>query len=240
MHRVLIDAIPNGESIVISDPNQVHHIKDVLRLTSDEKITVFDGRGGECQCTIHQLKPKSVILEITTRKEAKLRKVKLTVACALPKKGLDDIIDKLTQLGVSRIIPMLTERVVVRIEERNLQTRLNRWQRLARVAAEQSQRSDVPEVQTITEFGDIISRAETYDLKLIPNLTGDRKSLNQIVPGKSFSSILILIGPEGDFTQQEVEAAIRSGFIPVSLGDLVLRVDTAAVAVASYIRMATE
>jgi 16S rRNA (uracil1498-N3)-methyltransferase len=239
MYRVLIDAIPNGESIVISDPNQVHHIKDVLRLVPNEKITVFDGRGGECQCTIYQLKPKSVILEIKTRKAAKPRKVELTVACALPKKGLDDIVDKLTQLGVGKIIPMLTERVVVRIEGRNIQTRLNRWQRLAQSAAEQSRRNDVPEIQTITEFNNIIGRAESYDLKLIPNLAGDRKSLNQIVSGRPFSSILIMIGPEGDFTPEEVEAAIRSGFIPVSLGDLVLRVDTAALAVAAYIRMAT-
>jgi len=166
--------------------------------------------------------------------------IQLTIACALPKKGLDDIIDMLTQLGVARIIPMMTERVVVRMEGRGGQTKLSRWQRLAQAAAEQSQRSDIPEIQAITEFKDVVTKAADYDLKLIPNLEGERKSLNETVQDQSSEKILVLIGPEGDFSPEEVKSAIRAGFIPVSLGNLVLRVDTAAVAVAAYIRMAIE
>ncbi len=238
MHRFWVDSVPGQESITISDPGQLHHLKDVLRLATNEEITVFDGRGHECLCALSQFNEKRMILTVKSRKIISLPKVKVTVACALPKKGLDDIVDKLTQLGVSRIIPMMTERVVVRTEGRGAQVKLNRWQRLAQTAAEQSQRGDVPEVQPITEFKEIIEHSEGYDLKLIPNLGGDRKNLNEIVTNTSFGSILVLIGPEGDFTPDEVDTAIKVGFIPVSLGSLVLRVDTAAVAVASYIKMA--
>jgi 16S rRNA (uracil1498-N3)-methyltransferase len=239
MHRFHVDSIPERESIIISDPGQLHHLRDVLRLATNEEITVFDGRGYECQCIVSQIDAKSVILTVKTREVVNTPKVRMTVACALPKKGLDDIVDKLTQLGVRTIIPMMTERVVVRMEGRGTQAKLNRWRRLAQAAAEQSQRGDIPEIKPLTEFREVVGHSDDFTIKLIPNLGGDRKNLNEIVTNAAFESILVLIGPEGDFTAEEVDMAVMAGFIPVSLGSLVLRVDTAAVAVAAYIRMAT-
>jgi 16S rRNA (uracil1498-N3)-methyltransferase len=239
MPRFKVESITEDNVILLDDPGQVHHLRDVLRLNTGDEVTIFDYSGCECQCSISRFDEKNVTLTVKSRKQASLLKVRMTVACALPKKGLDDIVDKLTQLGVRTIIPMITERVVVRMEGRAAQAKLNRWGRLAQIAAEQSQRGDVPEIQSITEFKEVIERSKGYDLKLIPNLGGDRKNLNEIVTNASFDSILILIGPEGDFTAEEVDTAVRAGFIPISLGSLVLRVDTAAVAVAAYIRMAT-
>ena len=165
----------------------------------------------------------------------------LTIACAIPKSsGMDDVIDQLTQLGVERIIPMMTERVVVKLDESKKSARLERWLKIAESASAQSQRSDIPAIEPVTPFKEVVSNSGSYGLKLIPNLEGYRQSIQEVMRGNETSSILVLIGPEGDFTPGEVELAIDKGFIPVSLGSTVLRVATAAVAVASYVRFISE
>ena len=148
---------------------------------------------------------------------------------------MDDIVDKLTQLGVDVIIPLETERVVVRIEE-NRRSRLERWQKIARSAAEQSRRNIIPSIPGILDFKAALAQAKSADLKLIPTLDGERKNLKEALTGCSFKDIFVLIGPEGDFTAQEVGQAVNSGFDPISLGDSVLRAETAAIAVAGYLR----
>jgi 16S rRNA (uracil1498-N3)-methyltransferase len=237
MHRFRTGQIPGGETISISNTSQIHHLKDVLRLMAGDEITVFDDTW-ECRCTIEHYDRQEMMLRINSRQKISQPKIRVTVACALPKKGMDEIIDKLTQLGVDTIIPMQTERVVVKLDEKRDRVRVGRWRRLAQSAAEQSQRSSIPEVKGITEFGDVIAGTDDYDLKLIPNLEGVRKRLGDVIDGFHSGNILVLIGPEGDFTPEEVKQAVQAGFIPVSLGSLVLRVDTAAVAAAAYIRMA--
>lgn len=237
MHRFRTGQIPNGVTITISDPRQIHHLKDVLRLAAGDEITVFD-ESSECFCTIERYDKKEIVLKVNSRKKAGETDFKLTIACALPKKGMDDIIDKLTQLGVDTIIPMQTERVVVKLDAERNRERAGRWRRLAQSAAEQSQRSSIPEVNGLTGFDEVVAGSAGYHLKLIPYLEGERKRLGEAVKGFQSGSIMVMIGPEGDFTPEEVEKATRNGFIPVSLGSLVLRVDTAAVAAASYIRMA--
>jgi len=236
MHRFRTGQIPGSDTITISDTGQIHHLKDVLRLAAGDEITVFDDTW-ECRCTIDHITKHEVVCAINARKKAGPPEVKFTIACALPKKGMDEIIDKLTQLGVDAIIPMHTERVVVKLNEEKDRERVGRWRRLAQSAAEQSRRSSIPEVKGFTEFKEVISHADQYDLKLIPNLEGERKRLGEVITGFRSGKIIVLIGPEGDFTPEEVKTAMQSGFVPVSLGSQVLRVDTAAVAVAAYIRM---
>jgi 16S rRNA (uracil1498-N3)-methyltransferase len=233
-----VESLGDGDGIWLADAGQVHHLRDVLRLAAGDEIEVFDDGGHECLCTIERLERESVTLRVKSRREVSPRRARLMVACSLPKKGMDDIVDKLTQLGVDTIVPMRTERVVVRLGEEAARARVERWRRMARAAAEQSHRSDVPEVGPVTDFGQIVSSAGGFDLKLIPTLSGDRKTLGEAVEGPRPSSILVLIGPEGDFTDREVETARKAGFLPMSLGDQVLRVDTAAIAVASYLRVA--
>jgi 16S rRNA (uracil1498-N3)-methyltransferase len=238
MHRFRVERIGDGDRIWLGDAGQVHHLKDVLRLAAGDEVEMFDDGGQECLCAVERLERASVTLSVKSRREASRRRARLMVACSLPKKGMDEIVDKLTQLGVDTIVPMRTERVVVKLGDQAARARVERWRRLARAAAEQSQRSDVPEVGPVTDFGQIVSQAGGFDLKLIPTLSGDRKTIVDIVAGSRPASILVLIGPEGDFTDQELETARKAGFLPVSLGDQVLRVDTAAIAVASYLRVA--
>jgi 16S rRNA (uracil1498-N3)-methyltransferase len=139
-------------------------------------------------------------------------------------------------LGVTHIIPMQTERVVVKPDAAGAEARLKRWRKIAGNAARQSQRSNIPDVEVITRFEDVILNSQKHDLKLIPHLSGDRKLIKDVMAEDKLKDIILLIGPEGDFTPAEVELALHNGFIPVSLGDTVLRVATAAIAAAAYIR----
>jgi 16S rRNA (uracil1498-N3)-methyltransferase len=151
---------------------------------------------------------------------------------------MDDIIDQLTQLGVTRIIPMTTERVVVKLDDARKAARLKRWRTIAQNAALQSQRNTLVLIEPVTGISNVISQSHDFDLKLIPNLEGKRKLIKDVLPVAGPKTIIALIGPEGDFTPGEVALALGAGFIAVSLGDTVLRVATAAVAVAAYIKFA--
>jgi 16S rRNA (uracil1498-N3)-methyltransferase len=150
---------------------------------------------------------------------------------------MDDIIDKLTQVGVDRIIPMLTRRVIIKLDKERAGLRLARWQKLALAASGQSQRDSLPEICEFRKFSEVVAGSGEYDLKLIPALIGERRHLKEILGQGIYKNILVLIGPEGDFTPQELQAALEEGFIPVTLGERVLRVDTAAVAVAAFIKL---
>jgi 16S rRNA (uracil1498-N3)-methyltransferase len=113
---------------------------------------------------------------------------------------------------------------------------VERWRKLALNAVEQSHRSNLPMVTQVMELKEILEQYRDYSVKLIPTLSGDRKPIKEALAGTKPNSILALIGPEGDFTPSEIEEALSRGFIPISLGDSVLRVETAAIAIASYLR----
>ncbi len=237
MHSFYLPEKITGDTASISDPEQLHHLRDVLRLKKGDEIIIFDSEGSEYLCTIAELNKKQATLNIKTRKTFPSSKLKLAIACAIPKQSkMDDIIDKLTQLGVSTIIPLMTERVVIKMEGTG-ETRLERWRKIALSAAKQSHRNTLPFISPITSLKEVLALSKDYQLKLVPTLAGERKTLGDVLARIRPASVLVLIGPEGDFTPQEIQEALQAGFIPVSLGDTVLRVETAAVAVASYIRL---
>jgi 16S rRNA (uracil1498-N3)-methyltransferase len=241
MNRFYITSKIEGDSLTINDNNQLHHIKDVLRLKVNDKVTVFDNTGNEYLCSVAELGNKQVILGVRDKKPAKRTRTRLTVACAIPKKAkMDEIIDKLTQLGVDIIIPLETERVLVRMDTETKKARLKRWQKIAQSAAEQSQRATVPLVEAIETMKEVLVLSRNFNLKLIATLSGERKHVRKVISEAKPGSILILIGPEGDFTRGEVELATNVGFVPVSLGDYVLRVDTAAISLVSYIKLSLD
>jgi 16S rRNA (uracil1498-N3)-methyltransferase len=228
----------SGNKIIISDKDQVHHLRDVLRLKAEDKVIVFDEQSNEYNCLIRQLSNKTIELKIKARLSKRETKIQITVACAIPKKSrMDEIIDKLTQLGVDRIIPLESERVIIKLDKSKKILRKMRWEKIALSSSQQSQRNILPMIEPIKDIKEVLTQAGDFDLKLIPTLMGERKSLRKILAKAKPKNILVLIGPEGDFTAEEVDLAIKSGCIPVSLGDLVLRVETAAIAVTSFIKL---
>jgi 16S rRNA (uracil1498-N3)-methyltransferase len=229
----------SADSITIRDKDQVHHIKNVIRLKEGERAVVFDDRANEFDCVIGKITLTEVVFAVK-HKEAAANALKskplVTIACAIPKHSkIDDIIDKLTQLGVDRIIPLMTERVIVRLDREKKSNRRERWQKIALAASKQSQRNKVPVVDEVTDVKDLIAAAQEFDLKLIPTLPGERESLKEVCADKNPKRIIVLIGPEGDFTPKEINLALKAGFIPVTFGDQVFRVETAALFIASIL-----
>jgi 16S rRNA (uracil1498-N3)-methyltransferase len=236
-YRFYVDWV-HGDTAFISDAGQFHHLKDVLRLKIRGAVIVCDGDGREYTGTVAAIKRKQAVIKVTPSMPARHNEMKLTVACAIPKGArLDDVIDQLTQLGAARIIPMMTERAVVKLDETKKEARLRRWRKIAQNAARQSQRNLIPLIEPVTNFASVISQSGRYDLKLIPNLEGRKKLIRDVLAAARPEEAMVLIGPEGDFTPAEVRLAVKAGFIPVSLGNTVLRVGTAAVAIASYFRL---
>jgi len=243
MHRYFIPSLnASGNKITITDKSQIHHLKNVLRLDAGEKVVLCDGQGNELKAEIEQISPAGIRLIIRDKIAVKPDRLNFTIACAIPKKSkFDDILDKLTQLGVERVIPLKTEHTVIKLTRDKEGARHGRWVKIAISASQQSQRSILPRVDPLTDVKELIKNSAEFDLKLIPTLKGEYKTLKDAlnlilpIPLPLPVNILILIGPEGDFSLKEVSLALKHGFIPVSLGRRVLRVETAAIAVASFL-----
>lgn len=251
MHRLYCPSQNiSSDKIIIDNKGQVHHAKNVLRLKVNEEVIIFDDKGNEYHSILEKSLPKSIFFKIKAKDKFTLplhagagfilkpSKIKIVVACALPKGSrMDEIIDKLTQLGVERIIPLETERVIVKLNKHKRILRQERWKKIALNASLQSQRNTLPVIEPIKDIKQLLSDLEGFDLKLIPTLSGERKLLKEVIQKAKPKNILILIGPEGDFAEEELDLAKSRGCIPVSLGDLVLRVETAAVAAVSFMRL---
>jgi 16S rRNA (uracil1498-N3)-methyltransferase len=240
MHRVFIKEVINGMAVPVLDEVQQHHLRDVLRIRIGEEVMVLDGAGIEWVCSVKDVSKKGLILDPVSKRGRDTSKTKLAIACAIPKKGgMDEIVDGLVQLGVDVIIPLDTSRVIVKLDESKRMARLERWRRISTAATEQSKRNTVPLVQEVTGMSGLVARSQEYQLKLLPTLFAETKPIQEVVRNARFSSVLVAIGPEGDFSPQEVQIALEAGFVPVSLGDSVLRVGIAALATAAYLRFAT-
>ncbi len=238
MNRFYIDKPVYGGKISFSDPEQLHHMKNVLRLKPGDQVVVFDNEGNVWVSIINSIKRKEAILEIKERKPPQPgANTKISIACAVPKQSrMDDIIDKLTQLGVDSIIPLVTERANIQREDMK-ESRLMRWKKIARSAAEQSGRNRLPLISPIKKISEVLEQAAKYDLKLVPTLTVASQPIREVLPDQLPANTLVLIGPEGDFSLEEVQLILKAGYQPVSLGPTVLRVETAALAVASFLRL---
>lgn len=227
------------DKIIIDDLKEIHHIKDVLRIKEKDSISIFDDKGNTYIGFIKELNQKNIVIAIKEKPLSPVAGINITVACALPKKSrMDDIVDKLTQLGADRIIPLQTQRVIIKLDKPKKTSRHLRWVKIALGASQQSQRNSVPVVEPIRPLKEVLAQSQDYDLKLIPTLIDKpEKTLKEILAGSKPKNIIVLIGPEGDFSPGEVDLAKQAGFIPVSLGNSILRVETAAVAVVSFIRL---
>lgn len=214
--------------------SDVHYLRDVLRAKVNDPIELLDGTGKIYEAKISKIeKGKIVCIIISSRQQESEPSVKVTLAQALPKaRKMDFIIEKCTELGIERIIPMLTERTVGK------SAKLDRWRKIAKEAAEQSGRAVIPEVLPPMKLEEVLKLKNQFDLALIPWELEKERTLKQslqspILP--PFPHILVLIGPEGGFSQKEIELAREAGFIPISLGKRILRTETAGMAVISAV-----
>lgn len=233
----------SSPSVIITDPKECHHLRDVLRLGSGDRIQLFNGEGMSADGVIGTVQ-KSAVTVLIKKVYATVRPYlsRLILACALPKKGkFETIIEKTTELGVDEIIPMVTARTECRYDHKRAEKKHIRFSAVAKNAAKQCRRPDLPRIHPITPFSAVLDHfIDGQTNVLIPWLEGERRDLHSVLSGSSRPKKLILIGPEGDFTPEEADEAIQRGAQPVSLGPLVLRVETAAIAVTAVSRLTAD
>jgi 16S rRNA (uracil1498-N3)-methyltransferase len=231
MDRFLDPSIFGKETTFsVGSPEEFHHLAHVLRLKVGDRIEITNGRGLLVVGEIVSVDGKQADVKVLESRSVPLAEPRIMLACAVPKRAkFEDIIDKCVQLGVDEIIPMETARSEVVTRGKDVSAKRARFDRVAVAAVKQSKRLWVPVIQGPVEFSAVLDRILPETLTIIPWLEGERMSLKEaLMRAGGRKEILFLIGPEGDFTAQEVEAAKAKGAVAVSLGENVLRVDTAA------------
>jgi 16S rRNA (uracil1498-N3)-methyltransferase len=223
----------------------VRHIATVLRMRTGDELLLCDGKGTEYQATISQVTRSEITAEVKAQVKREISLPRITLGQALPKSDkMDWIVQKTTELGVATIVPLVTERTIVKIKDEG--KRITRWQKIAREAAMQSNRPDIPAIARVVSFTDFLrtepalecpdrGHSELPTLLLLPWEEGTVliKEILRSIPG--ITNIVVLIGPEGGFSSAEAEQARGMGFHLVSLGPNILRTETAAIAVLSMV-----
>lgn len=227
-----------GEKINVEGP-EAHHILDVMRLKEGDEITAFDGTGREYFGRIGSIRKKSLVIIVDrVDRQRDVNSCSVTLAQSVPKMDkMDYIIQKATELNVASIIPMETKRTVVKMGKDKFLAKQKRWERIVLEAAKQCGRASMPTIEPCLVFEDVLQRAGSYDLSLMPSLlrVKTRRGLKECISDFKGKSILVLIGPEGGFDPSEVNAALDKKVVPVSLGKNTLRCDTAAIAAIAII-----
>ena len=232
MHRFYcVNADFTGKQFTLTDRDELHHLRNVLRLKKNDLLMIFDGKGAEAQGMIVSVTKQQAVIQIQSIHQHKLREPKIILACALPKKSkFELIIEKATELGADEIIPLITHRTEIKLTGERLNKKQLRFQTIAANAAKQCQRATVSLIHPATEFSEAIHQLTETTTAIIPSLTKNTKNLFDVFQKlKTPHAISFLIGPEGDFTPEEYQLAHKAGCIPVSLGETVLRVETAAI-----------
>ena len=220
--------------------SDVNHIKNVLRMKPGEEIAVSNGTDGkEYRCGIEELLEEEIICTLRFIKEDGLElPARVTFFQGLPKADkMEFIVQKLVELGAYRIVPVALKRSVVHLDEKKAKARQARWQSIAEAAAKQSKRRIVPEVGAVCTLKEALEQTKQMDLKLIPyelseGMMRTRKLIESAAPGQEIG---VFIGPEGGFEEAEVELAMQSGFMPVTLGKRILRTETAGLTVMAWL-----
>lgn len=217
--------MPNLEAAVLS-AEEAHHCLHVTRHKIGDIIGVFDGRGHEAQAEITGATKDTVRLKLLTRAATAPLRCRFLLAQAVPKKNMDLIVPKATELGVAEIFPVLSERTVVEATGK-----LDRWRAIALESCKQCGNNWLPVIHPPAKAAAFLAALPAADVKFICSLQPDARPLKTHLAAlapRHISTCLILIGPEGDFTPAELAAAKSAGCLPLSLGPLVLRADTAA------------
>ncbi len=235
MQRYFIEeAKANSEKTVRVKGDDVHHISRVLRMQAGNKIICCTKDGFEALCEIVEITSDQVecfVLEwMTVNRELP---VSLTIASGLPKGDkLEWIVQKGTELGASSFIPFNAARSIVKLESKKIGKKLERWNKIAKEASEQSYRNKIPEVLEPCDFHDLVELAKSYDVKIVAYeesaKQGEKKNLAKAFEElKEGGSLLAIFGPEGGLTEKEIERLKQAGFYICSFGPRILRTETA-------------
>jgi 16S rRNA (uracil1498-N3)-methyltransferase len=240
MRYFFIDPSSAARPLVSIKGSEAHHIKNVLRMKPGDSLKLFDGTGFEYEAVLVSVSAKNVAVEIQRKIEATAQPgVHIIVAQAfLKEKKMDDLVRKLCELGASRWIPFFSQRSIARPDRKRLAGRSQRWMRIATEAAKQCRRIDALQIGDALSFEEILDFSNSCDLKVVfwenesSPLSRDRLS----EAANPFKKILIMLGPEGGFSEQEIKLVQESGFISAGLGPRILRAETATIAAVALVQ----
>lgn len=229
---------------IVSDPDDTYKIYKVLRLKENDEVVLLDGKGLFYNAQITSFISRKVHCRLLSRRTVNTEpNLKITIAQALLKGNrFDYALQKNTEIGASSFIPLKTERTIIRFDEdndlRDLDRKADRYQKIVQYASAQSERGIVPNVKDIMSLDELCrSGLSDYDLKLIclerSQTNGIKEVLNSIQD--KIEKVLVLIGPEGGFTESEAKTAISSGFTSVSLGKRIYRAETVGPVISSIL-----
>ncbi len=214
-----------GKEIALTK-DQIRHLR-VLRVKEGEKIGVFDGKGHEFEAIYSEKVSNKIKLEKAVKAQLEPR-VKITLAAAVPKGArMDVLVEKVSEIGVNNIVPIICSRSVVKPRE----AKVDRLRRIALEACAQSERSIVPTISEPIAFADLLDTVKQYNHVFICHKSG----VPLAEAYDDCESVLVIVGPEGDFTPAELEAAKEAGCILVTLGPTILRTETAGIAAVAQI-----
>ena len=228
MHRFYL---PTLDDLALTGA-EAHHATHVLRLKTGDELTVFDGRGHAVACRIAEARRDRIRLTALQHSHSPPLRCRITLAQAIPKKNMEFIVQKATELGVSAIVPLISERTVARPTEAS--HKLDRWREIALESCKQCGNNWLPVILPPQQFAEFVQVPQHVELTLIAALHPDARPLKTILaeapalPHATTPRILVMIGPEGDFTPAEYDLARVASAQPLSLGSLVMRADTAA------------
>jgi 16S rRNA (uracil1498-N3)-methyltransferase len=232
MHRFYIPPHAWKPERLVLDGPEAHHALDVLRLRAGDRLTAFDGKGDEATAEITRVTKDTLELKVLTTGKSAPLSCALTLGQAIPKgKNMDLIVEKATELGAAAIRPLLSERTVAQYDADEAERKAQKWQRVAIEASKQCGQNWVPVVHPPRTPKDFFQAPEKYDLVLIASLQPDAQPLKKVLAEfpKPPKSVLVLVGPEGDFTPAEVALTKSHGARPITLGPIILRTETAAI-----------
>ena len=242
MHRFYLPPSQTQGSTLTLPESESHHALHVLRVRERERVVVLDGMGHEYLCEVASIERNTVILEVRQKQSLPSLPYQITLAQAVTKaKTMDLIVQKATELGVHRIVPILSERSVSQIEEGAAPAKLERWHATMTEAVKQCGSPWLPQIEAPQSAQKFLSQPERFELSLVASLQPDARHprehfQNSLAERQRLpKSVCVWVGPEGDFTPAEINAIRQSGALPITLGRLILRSETAAIYCLSFL-----
>jgi 16S rRNA (uracil1498-N3)-methyltransferase len=238
MHRFYIAPETWNSVAPMLSGSEAHHAREVLRMKAGEKLVLFNGKGREITAEIVDLSGAEIRLRKLHEAETQPLQCRIVLGQAIPKgKNMELIVQKAVEIGAAEIAPIISDRTIVRVDSESATQKQSKWRQIAIEAAKQSGQNWLPRVHMPRKLTELFSMAseESFDLRLIGSLQHDARQLKKILADYSKEhelrprSVLMLIGPEGDFTPAELSLARRHGCQPITLGPIILRVETAAI-----------
>src|SRR5438270_8369597 len=234
MHRFYLKNW-NPDALSLSGAES-HHARDVLRMKRGDRAVLFNGRGREITAEIVDLARDQIRLRKLDETETSPLRCRITLGQAIPKgKNMDLIVQKAVEIGAAEIAPLISERTIVDLDAKEAEQKQAKWQQIAIEAAKQCGQNWLPQVHAPRKLKDFFSHTGNFDLRLIGSLQPDAIHLEKILADYTDQhrdrprNVLMLVGPEGDFTPVELALAKTNGCLPITLGPIILRVETAAI-----------